>query len=118
MATIGGQVAMKYNNCFQFFLSTTIKKNYQSFIDKYNDRREFLYQIERSNKARKQINQSVYVLFLLLNHLFQIFLTIHATNHSFLLGLNMKGDRDTSSLSSMTREGVRNNETIYFSNHN
>lgn len=109
---------MKYNNCFQFFLNNTIKNNYQSFIDKYNYRREFSYPIERSNKACKQINQSVYVLFLLLNHLFLRFLTIYATNYPFLLGLNMKRDRDTNSLSSKTREGVRNNETIYFSNHN
>ncbi len=117
MATLGGQVAMKYNNCFQFFLSITIKNNYLSFIDKYNYQREFSCQIERNNKACKQINQSAYVLFLLLNHLFQRYSTIYATNPLFLSGQSVKGDRDTSSLPFTARKGVRNYETIYFSNY-
>ena len=109
---------MKYTNYFQFFLSVLINKNYLSFKDKYNYQREFSYQIKRNNKACKQINQSAYVLFLLLNHLFQRFSTIYATNPSFLSGLSVKGDRDTSSLPFTTRKGVRRYEAIYFPNHN
>ena len=108
---------MKYTNYFQFFLSVIIKNNYLSFIDKYNYQREFSCQIERNNKACKQINQSAYVLFLLLNHLFQRFSTIYATNPSFLSGLSVKGDREASSLPFMTSKGVRNYETIFFSDH-
>ncbi len=51
---------MKYTNYFQFFLSVIIKNNYLSFIDKYNYQREFSCQIERNNKACKQINLKPY----------------------------------------------------------
>lgn len=51
---------MKYTNYFQFFLSVIIKNNYLSFIDKYNYQREFSCQIERNNKACKQINRIFY----------------------------------------------------------
>lgn len=105
---------MKYNNYFQIFLNNTIKNKYPSFIKKHNYRREYFFQIERNNKACKQINQSAYVLFLLLNRLFQIFSTIYATNPSFLSGLSVKGDRDTSSLLFTARKGVRYYEKIYF----
>ncbi len=68
-------------------------------------------------KAHKQINLSVYVLFLLLKHLFQRLSNIYATNPSFMSGLSMKGDREASSLPFIERKGVRNYEAIYFPNH-
>lgn len=56
-------------------------------------------------KAHKQINLSVYVLFLLLNHIFQCFPSIYATNPPFISGLSVKGDRDTSSLPFIKKKG-------------
>ncbi|HCR3189323.1 hypothetical protein OLM02_00655 [Enterococcus faecalis] len=94
------------------------KKTLAISVENYGNQCGFLNHIERISKAHKQTNESVYVLFSLLQYLFERFSIIYATNPSFLSGLSVKGDRDTSSLPFTTRKGVRSYEAIYFPNHN
>lgn len=94
------------------------KKTFAIPVENYGNQSGFLNHIERINKAHKQTNESVYVLFSLLQYLFERFSIIYATNPSFLSGLSVKGDRDTSSLPFTTRKEVRKYEAIYFPSHN
>ena len=110
---------MKYASCILLFLiKVIVKKRHPPIVDNYGYLYGFLHHIIRIIEAHKQTNQSVYVLFSLFNNLFESYFVIYATNPSFMSGLSVKGDRDTSSLPFTTRKGVRSYEAIYFPNHN
>lgn len=94
-----------------------IKKGHPLTVDKYSHQCGFLHHIHRTTKAHEQTIQSVYVPFWLFENLFERFPTINATNPPFTSGLSVKGDREASSLPFMTSKGVRNYETIFFSDH-
>ena len=94
-----------------------IKKSYPPAIDKYVYRCGFIHHIARTIKAYKQINQSVYVLFLYLWIIFRVFSILNATNPPFTLGVRVKGDK-RAKLTSFQKKGGEKHETIFFSREN
>lgn len=98
-------------------LGVIIKKSCPTTLDKYDHQCGFIDYIDRINKACKQRNQSVYMLFWFLRAFFQSFFISNATNPPFTLGLRVKGDK-RARLTSFQKKGGEKNETIFFSDHN
>ncbi len=86
-------------------IEVIIKKSRPPTVDNYGYQCGFLHHTSRINKACKQTNQSVYVLFSLLNYLFERISIVCATNPPFLSGLSVKGDRDTKLTSFHDKKG-------------
>ncbi len=98
----------RHEMCYLYstlFIEIIIKKIYTSTVDSYSHQCGFIDRIERTNKARKQTNQSVYVLFSLLNHLFKKFFICLCNKSPFPIGTKCEGKQRYKLTSLYTKKG-------------
>lgn len=91
------------------------KKIHLFLVDKYVYQCGFIEHINRISKAYEQGIRSVCVLFLSFKSFFRFFLISNATNHSFTLGLRVKGDKRATLTSFLKQKGGEMHESIFFS---
>ena len=88
-----------------FFIEVIIKKIHTSTVNSYSYQCGFIHRTERTKKARKQTNQSVYVLFSLLNHLLKKFFICLCNKSPFPIGTKCEGKQRYNLTSLYTKKG-------------